>query len=437
MSGPAAHLLADLVDALADREEFRGIPVLADIAVQCREPLRVAITGDVSSGKSTLVNALLGQPLAAVQRAETTSAVTWYRDPRFGVPPRLGRGQEFVSVAYPLSQRVVLADTPGSNTVSGAQRLTDDMMRGAADAAGMASVMLFLVRDGVFSDLALTRVREFTSLVTGDLGEAGGIVLVAGKADMIDEKPTETEERLRTEVPGLALRTVALSQHLAAVARCGLVDDEVAHILGTLAADPDLRVLAQLGWDALERRWVRDGLTVAALDRLADAAGSLQWIVPALPELAGLTTAADLAPALQRLSRITELERLLDQMADDADVYTVNAATRRLRTLGAGLGGTRARQIEDLLGEVRREPAMIRLHRTVEALRLESTLFDRTRLAYHEMAIAVLRGVTIPPGPDLAEAVLAWRRQAAQGDTAAVRGAAAAAVSAASRISPH
>ncbi len=42
------------------------------------EPLRVAVSGSVSSGKSTLVNALLGQRIAAVDQGECTQLVTWF-----------------------------------------------------------------------------------------------------------------------------------------------------------------------------------------------------------------------------------------------------------------------------------------------------------------------------------------------------------------------
>src|SRR5690606_36075468 len=42
-------------------------------------PLRVAVAGSVSSGKSTLVNALLGQRVAPVDAGECTRLVTWFR----------------------------------------------------------------------------------------------------------------------------------------------------------------------------------------------------------------------------------------------------------------------------------------------------------------------------------------------------------------------
>ena len=52
----------------------------AVLAVRARllAPLRVAVAGSVSSGKSTLVNALLGQKIAPVDAGECTRLVTWF-----------------------------------------------------------------------------------------------------------------------------------------------------------------------------------------------------------------------------------------------------------------------------------------------------------------------------------------------------------------------
>ncbi|MGQ0777690.1 MAG: dynamin family protein [Pseudonocardiales bacterium] len=46
------------------------------------EPLRVAIAGKVKAGKSTLLNALVGEQIAPTDAGECTRVVTWYRDGR-------------------------------------------------------------------------------------------------------------------------------------------------------------------------------------------------------------------------------------------------------------------------------------------------------------------------------------------------------------------
>jgi hypothetical protein len=44
------------------------------------EPLRVAVAGKVKAGKSTLLNALLGEAIAPTDAGECTQVVTWYQD---------------------------------------------------------------------------------------------------------------------------------------------------------------------------------------------------------------------------------------------------------------------------------------------------------------------------------------------------------------------
>ena len=46
---------------------------------QAAEPLRVVLVGTVKAGKSTLLNALLGEQIAPTDARECTRIVTWYR----------------------------------------------------------------------------------------------------------------------------------------------------------------------------------------------------------------------------------------------------------------------------------------------------------------------------------------------------------------------
>ncbi len=57
------------------------------------EPLRVAIAGKVKAGKSTLLNALVGEQIAPTDAGECTRVLTWYRDghsPRIVMHPKQG-----------------------------------------------------------------------------------------------------------------------------------------------------------------------------------------------------------------------------------------------------------------------------------------------------------------------------------------------------------
>ncbi len=53
---------------------------VAELRSRLHEPLRVAIAGRVKAGKSTLLNALVGERLAPTDTGECTRIVTWYRE---------------------------------------------------------------------------------------------------------------------------------------------------------------------------------------------------------------------------------------------------------------------------------------------------------------------------------------------------------------------
>jgi hypothetical protein len=78
-------------------EVYRASPATAnrlrDQIDRLDEPLRVAVAGKVKAGKSTLLNALVGEQIAPTDAGECTRIVTWYRDaasPRVTVMPRVG-----------------------------------------------------------------------------------------------------------------------------------------------------------------------------------------------------------------------------------------------------------------------------------------------------------------------------------------------------------
>ncbi len=78
-------------------EAYRDSPTTAtrlrDQIDRLDEPLRVAVAGKVKAGKSTLLNALVGEQIAPTDAGECTRIVTWYRDaasPRLTLIPRVG-----------------------------------------------------------------------------------------------------------------------------------------------------------------------------------------------------------------------------------------------------------------------------------------------------------------------------------------------------------
>lgn len=91
----ARSLLARATDT------YRGMPDqharLVAAADRLDEPLRVAIAGKVKAGKSTLLNALVGEELAPTDAGECTRIVTWYRDGiayRVTLVPKVGEPRQ-------------------------------------------------------------------------------------------------------------------------------------------------------------------------------------------------------------------------------------------------------------------------------------------------------------------------------------------------------
>ena len=77
----------------AHRDDPRHPRWLHGQLLRLDEPLRVAIAGKVKAGKSTLLNALVGEQVAPTDAGECTRVVTWYRDgpsPRILLQPKDG-----------------------------------------------------------------------------------------------------------------------------------------------------------------------------------------------------------------------------------------------------------------------------------------------------------------------------------------------------------
>jgi hypothetical protein len=120
--------------------------VVAELERRLHEPLRLAVAGMVKAGKSTLLNAMLGERIAPTDAGECTRVVTWYRysatptitlHPREGEPRRMpvrresGRlvidlggvpaeDVEWIDVGWPLAElkSMILIDTPGIASLS-------------------------------------------------------------------------------------------------------------------------------------------------------------------------------------------------------------------------------------------------------------------------------------------------------------------------------
>ena len=78
LTGSVRELLRRTIEVYADSPQATGW--LQHHLDRFGEPLRVAIAGKVKAGKSTLLNALVGEQIAPTDAGECTRVVTWYQD---------------------------------------------------------------------------------------------------------------------------------------------------------------------------------------------------------------------------------------------------------------------------------------------------------------------------------------------------------------------
>ena len=144
MRDEARALLRQAREVYAD--DPGALSIVDDLDRRLSEPLRLAVAGMVKAGKSTLLNALLGEEIAPTDAGECTRVVTWYRHsmtptitlhPRTGMPRRMpvrrdhgrlvldlgdARAEDvaWIDVGWPLDalKSVILIDTPGIASLS-------------------------------------------------------------------------------------------------------------------------------------------------------------------------------------------------------------------------------------------------------------------------------------------------------------------------------
>ena len=201
--------LLDQVRALLDR----AYAELSDPALRLRltdarrrvdEPLRVAIAGKVKAGKSTLLNALVGEELAPTDAGECTRIVTWYADGltysaaaflrdgtaesrpfnRVGgaIQIDLGRPAEEIDhleVRVPSARlrRHTLIDTPGIASLSTDVSLrTMAFLEAEGERAAQTDAVIYLLRHMHSSDVRFLESFHGDGLASGTPVNAVGVL---------------------------------------------------------------------------------------------------------------------------------------------------------------------------------------------------------------------------------------------------------------------
>jgi hypothetical protein len=350
---------------------------LAALRDRLDEPLRVAIAGRVKSGKSTLLNALVGERLAPTDEGECTRIVTWYRDghtyevlarPLSGAPRQLRFSREddaiqvdlgglkpeevgelFVTWPSQALRTATLIDTPGIGSLSERvsrrawELLTTDDEETPADA------VVYLMRHLHAGDLDFLRAFQDTEVSRPNPVNAIGVLSRAdeigvGRLDAMASAgriagrlsaDVNVRRVVQTVVPvaGLLAETAATltETEMAQLRRVADVPlQQIDNLL--LTADRFLELMPELGLTDLERR--------ALLDRFGLFGVRLG---AALLRRGTVSTATELARELTERSGINELKDVLsslfygrrDVLKSRSALLAVDALVRTVQRPGA------------------------------------------------------------------------------------------------------
>jgi len=430
-----AELVALCDEALGALGDGEARTALLAVRANLDRPLQVTVAGGVSSGKSTLVNALLGQRIAAVDAGECTRVVTRFtyshheraeivlhdgtshqlalRDGT--LPAELGVPVDAVrEVVVHLSNRglehLAIVDTPGLNTVTAEnQAQTEGFLglatstkagRDTAASIGQADALVFLMPHLRQADAAV--LGGFRDLYADAGLSAFNAVAVLSKIDQLSrtEDPLTAAapiaRRVQEEARGLVSAVLPVIGLLAETAACARLTEDDARALAALAAfgdDLDREDLL-LSPDAF---LAHDGAAVPAAvrQRLLERLG-LHGLGVALDAIdGGHHGAVALLRVLDGYSGLAPLRRqVVDRLGGQADLLKCHTALCDLRRLSylPGLGGDDQgvlRSLRSPLDRFEMDPTLHRLRvaevlqeATDGTLRLpESLLVDVERLA--------------------------------------------------------
>jgi hypothetical protein len=415
---PAGELIERVSQLIASHRE--GMPAdvqaaMAELEARLREPLRIAVAGRVKAGKSTLVNALLGQRVAPTDVSECTRVVTWFR---YGHPERLqvalrdggtldaqltSEGMLPAELPVPIDQvaslhaflantslqEMTLIDTPGLGSVhDDYSRSTRELLaRDSSDATSDADAVVFLLGSAMMAD-ELETLRLFQ--IGGEhRGSAANAVGVLSHADQLGDG---TQDPWTVAVELAAKYSATFRNEVATVVPViGLIAETAEAALLTEPQTARLRRLADL--DAKERArmlWSADHFVTSSsplsVEERAELLGllDLYGVARATDALAeGLSGASALRARLSELSGVSAVkESLAAHFGEQAQVLKAGSALDVLARLGyGGADGTRP-------------TALSQLRNDVEALRMDAAMHP---IAEHEVAHEVSSGtVTLP-----------------------------------------
>src|SRR6476661_6021798 len=317
---------------------------LERIGYRLNQPIRIALAGTLKAGKSTLVNALVGEDIAPTDATEATRIVTWFRHgpiPKVTANHRGGRRSnvpiargsngsagltfDFASldpedvvdldVEWPAAELIdaTIIDTPGTSSLS--PDVSERTLRLLVPEDGVPRVdaVVFLLRTLNATDIAL--LKQIGELVGGSAG-ALGVIGVASRADEIGAGRIDAM---------LSAKDVA-ARFTSEMDRTGICQ-AVVPVSGLLALTA--RTLRQSEFVALEKLAATDAAELTKAMLSVDRFG-VRISIAVLR--AGISDSVALADELLERSGLIALHDVIDQQfAQRSDLLKAHTALLALR----------------------------------------------------------------------------------------------------------
>ncbi|HET7169716.1 MAG TPA: dynamin family protein [Candidatus Limnocylindrales bacterium] len=448
MARPQLDLIAEVRHLALDVQRIAAGSDVAGavdaIVARLDEPLRLAIVGRVKAGKSTLLNALVGERLAPTDAGECTRIVTWYRHAlgyevsavrraggRSALPFRREDGVlridagdmplesiERIDVGWP-AQRLVdltIIDTPGLGSIDDrSSERTSSALLDRGEGPGQADAVLYLMRhlhrsDAQFLEAFIERSIAHASPVNA--------VVVLSRADEIGAARPDALASARS-----------IAERYAADPRVRDLASGVVPIAGLLAETGATLRQEQYDWlSAIARldAQARDDLLLS-VDRFRDPERSplATDIREELLERFGLfglrlavgwmaagavSSATQLSRALIDASGIRELQRLLaDRYGARADVLKARSALAALRAAVERLERDRVAGAAELVRAIDRleaesgDLALLRLQHLVQSGRIELPADEESEVARLSVSGSPAERLGLPLDADAAD----------------------------------
>lgn len=349
-------------------------------------PLRLAIVGKVKAGKSTLLNALVGEKVAPTDAGECTYVVTRYRNgPYYAVTAHTLAGDtvelpfnrtehdlsfdlaglpvdevSHVDVEWPTSRLdgLVLIDTPGLASANRNRSLATERFLQRDDNRVEADAVIYLMRH--LHPMDMSFLEAFADGMAERWASVNSVAVLS-RADEIGAARVQAMHHARRVAERYRRdpRIRAVAQVVTPVA--GLVaqaaptlSQERADMLAEIADHPDrtsMLLSARRFCDA-------DGLTSTAEERRGALDELGLYGIRLGCELMGSGRAAgadDLAAAFERESGIEELRTLLaGRVLERGHVLQARSALVTVQALARHVGGDAARRLTELVTDAER-----------------------------------------------------------------------------------